>query len=145
MVTRQAAPSVFGPFGPPPDFFIPDATFSLYLNGTPVPPAIPDVGQGNPIKQDPVFFEACGLLPCPYGPPILESISWPIDHIPTNFAEFTFSGPFASLNRGEGTPAISGYVVDASTVVPLPAALPLFGSGLIALAGFAVRRRGKVS
>jgi hypothetical protein len=29
--------------------------------------------------------------------------------------------------------------------VPLPAALPLFGSGVIALAGVAWRRRGKVS
>jgi hypothetical protein len=39
--------------------------------------------------------------------------------------------------------SISGDVIDASSV-PLPAALPLFGSGVIALAGFAWRR-GKVS
>ncbi|SRR6266404_3289034 len=34
---------------------------------------------------------------------------------------------------------------DAVSAVPLPAALPLFGSGVLALAGVAWRRRGKVS
>jgi hypothetical protein len=37
---------------------------------------------------------------------------------------------------------LQGSILD---VVPLPAALPLFGSGVMVLAGFAVRRRGKVS
>jgi hypothetical protein len=62
---------------------------------------------------------------------------------PTTFADF-------SLN---GTVAVAGDVSCISDngsacpfpAVPLPAALPLFGSGLIALAGFAVRRKGKVA
>ena len=109
------------------------------MNGNPVPPLFVDVGLGNPIKYDPVFFDACGLLPCPFGPPIRLALSWPIDHIPTNFAEFTLG---SDLNRGDGIPAISGDVVSA---VPLPAALPLFGSGVLALAGFAWRSTEKVS
>jgi PEP-CTERM motif len=52
-----------------------------------------------------------------------------------------------------GTPGVSGNVawcVPLSgecgfTATPLPAALCLFGSGVLALAGFAWRRRGKVS
>jgi hypothetical protein len=41
---------------------------------------------------------------------------------------------------------LSGSLVEASvSAAPLPAALPLFGSGVIALAGFAWQRRGKVS
>ena len=44
-------------------------------------------------------------------------------HLPTSYADFF-------LNN---SPAVSG---DVSTV-PLPAALPLFGSGVWALAGFA--------
>jgi hypothetical protein len=143
--TANGTISFLGPVGPPPQFFVPFSNFSLYLNGIPVPPMFVDVGLGNPIKEDPVFFNICGVLPCPFPGPVADSISWPIDHIPTNFAEFTLAKTFNGddvLNRGNGTPAISGDVVFAT---PLPAALPLFGSGVIALAGFAVRRRGKVS
>jgi hypothetical protein len=79
----------------------------------------------------PVYFDAWH----PGDPffPDLRFIEWPADHISTNFAEFILDGD---------TPAISGDVVSA---VPLPAALPLFGSGVMMLAGVAWRRRGKVS
>jgi len=51
---------------------------------------------------------------------------------------------FGDLEGPEGRIHISGTVSPASAV-PLPAALPLFGSGVLALAGVAWRRRGKVS
>jgi hypothetical protein len=38
-----------------------------------------------------------------------------------------------------------GQATLSVSAVPLPAALPLFGSGILALAGFAWRSRGKVS
>jgi len=47
----------------------------------------------------------------------------------------------------DGIPGVSGSVqcVSGCGVAPLPAALPLFGSGVMVLAGFAWRKKGKVS
>ena len=58
--------------------------------------------------------------------------------VPHDFSIYTTS-PYYS-----GTPDAIG-VSGTVSPVPLPPALPLFGSGIAALAGFAVRRRGKVS
>jgi hypothetical protein len=57
---------------------------------------------------------------------------------------FTIDPSFLAANPGyslEFSPGIDNEPL----ATPLPAALPLFGSGVMMLAGFAVRRRGKVS
>jgi hypothetical protein len=55
---------------------------------------------------------------------------------------------FFSLQAGDGGQGFDfGELISASQLspVPLPAALPLFGSGVMVLAGVAWRRKGKVS
>jgi hypothetical protein len=98
--------------------------FNLYVNQSPLPSWFIDPGLGNPFKLQQTGFD----LDPPNG--VVGIITWPLDHPPTSFADFALNG----------TPAISGDV----SPVPLPAALPLFGSAILGLAGLAWRR-GKVS
>ena len=59
------------------------------------------------------------------------------------FAQFNPTGiPLVFFSNATGVGFLQGKIVSP---VPLPAALPLFGSGVLALAGFAWKKRGKVS
>jgi hypothetical protein len=78
-----------------------------------------------------------------------------LELIIANNGTFDGSVPLTPLFRAQLTTAfltpqieqvqLSGLLTSNASAVPLPAALPLFGSGVMMLAGFAVRRRGKVS
>jgi hypothetical protein len=70
--------------------------------------------------------------------------------LPNNLtvADFSINSSYPSYPPTDGSPGISGTVSCVSgclSPVPLPVALPLFGSGVVALAGLAWRSRRKVS
>jgi hypothetical protein len=96
----------------------------VYLNGSRLPP--PPIG-------------CCGFKTFPGdlvqlsgGPPVnVFDLVFPDNRLPLTFSDF-------SLN---GVTAVSGDV----SVVPLPAALPLFGSAVLGLAGLAWKRKRTVS
>jgi len=116
----------------------------VYMGGTPFVPCL-DCQSQPPNLQ--LYFDSSPLAPYDgrYGDlrGLGNLTGWPLlflspdlgvdgisvsslDHVPANFADFTLNGD----------PAIGG---DVSTA-PVPAALPLFGSALLGLAGLAWRR-----
>jgi hypothetical protein len=104
---------------------------SLSLNGVPLTPT--GIGQ-NAFSYDGTTVEIFAPV-SPFGFPVFGINT---DYLPPNptFSNFLLAG----------TPATSGTVTVLSETLatPLPAALPLFGSAVLALAGLAWRR-GKVS
>jgi hypothetical protein len=114
--------------------FYPNPSVNLYLNGTP----LPRFQNPFPPLGDPYYF----VDPLDFGPPnspgdFFAELAWPAGSLPTSVLDFTLNG----------RPAVSGDVTVTFTdelsppsPVPLPAALPLFGSAVLGLAGFAASR-----
>lgn len=108
------------------DYILLDSNLSL--NGTHVGAPL---GAQNAFSYDGTTVE----LFVPTGPLGFVVFGVNTDYLPPDptFANFLLNG----------TPATGGAVTVPSETLatPLPAALPLFGSGLLALAGFAWRRK----
>lgn len=128
---------VFTDFINPPSSpsFFGGGVASLEYGGTPLSRTFcQNCGLGN-ISGDPEYF-APPSNPNNFGcPPGCEAVGWSVGHLPTSFADFTLNG----------IPAVSGDVTITShtevSSTPLPTSLPLFGSGLLFLAGFIWRRK----
>jgi hypothetical protein len=96
---------------------------TLYYNGAPLSPFHLLGGGIPPIPNSVIGLYDIGGSPVGFVLALSNTQNFPY----LDFTDF-------SLN---GVPAVSGEV----SIVPLPAALPLFGSGVITLAGFAWRKR----
>jgi hypothetical protein len=105
--------------------FVPCCEFpTLSFNGSPIPVANFASGEAGRLYQ--------------FSQPI-PSTTYLLAFNSANFPNYTFSD--FSLN---GVTAVSGDVSVASvSSLPLPAALPLFGSALLGLAGFAAARKSR--
>jgi hypothetical protein len=126
----------------------PAPTFTFSFNGTPL-----DLSSSFGSDPGHFFFDTSppplplppGFLPFEFDLARIDGIG-PLFPPPTSFSDFALNDvPAVSGSVSGDTINFGAGAVSCAAPTPLPAALPLFGSGVIALAGFAVRRRGKVS
>jgi hypothetical protein len=114
-------------------------SLDLSVNGTPLNVLPGIVASAGPVPG------IVAILGSPFGPEfdfIVNTAFLPPNPTYSDFGLRPYYGPFS------GDPTATGgtvTVLSETVAAPLPNALPLFGSGVMMLAGFAVRRRGKVS
>jgi len=138
------------PYSPLGSVFLLGGTVNMALDGTPLtpipyynptPPGYPPPMGGNPFAgTDPSYFQLLPSLPCSPGAACGE-FSYSLYELPSDPSDFFFSGGSA-----QGIVSITSQIniqppLPDVSPTPLPATLPLFGSGVIALACFALLRK----
>ncbi|MGE4048547.1 MAG: VPLPA-CTERM sorting domain-containing protein [Acetobacteraceae bacterium] len=126
------------PFGPDGGtLFLPSPDLTVSLNGDPLVRWFSSSpGHGN-IPGLPLLY---ATSPYSFGP--VAHLTWPVQPIPVGPEEFLLNGRAPISGTVTCTGDCAGLTPPEVSPTPIPAALPLLGSGLAALAALS-RRRSK--